>query len=104
MERYKDRFLKYVLAYSIANKLRLYEVIPERLHHRIHHKQITESEASQELFLHLQSHADSDTIHRLCGVMVDQNEYPHMRKLGEDMKNDPALPPSGKFHYSYYIL
>ena len=104
MERYQDQILENVHVYSIAKKLRRYKVIPETLHHRIHYKQITESEAREELFIHLQSHADSNAIHCLCGVMVDQNDYPHMKRLGEDMKNDPALPPSGKSHCSYYHI
>ena len=96
MEKYRDRFLRCVHTYSIADKLYIFKVIPEGLYHQIDQKLITGSEANEKLYLHLRSNATSDTIHHLCDVMTGQNAYPLMKELGEDMKKDVELPPSSK--------
>ena len=96
MDKYKERFLRCVYTPSIATRLKVDHVIPEVLYHEIDRGKITASEASEKLFLHLRSHAVSETIHHLCDVIAGQEDYPLMKKLGEDMKKDKDLPPSSK--------
>ena len=102
MDKYKERFLRCVHTPPIATRLKVDYVIPEVLYHEIDQRRITASEASEKLFLHLRSHAVPDTIHHLCDVMAGQEDYPLMKKLGEDMKKDKDLPPSSKSLWTSY--
>ena len=86
MDRYKERFIEFVVAKKIARRLRMTNVISEDLLHVIlsNGPEI----AVAELFLHLHKDASYDNIGKLYGILIATPGYPKMRKLGFDMKND----------------
>ena len=86
MNKYKDRFLKYVDSHAIVARLQIDEVIPSRLAHAIKHH--CSEEGTEELFLHFRENADPESINKLCDAMISKRGYANMIKLGEDMKKD----------------
>ena len=89
IEKYKDRFLSHIDAHAIARKLEIKNVIPNRVSYEI--KNSATEDANDLLFLHLQSNASLETLHKLCDVMTSTSGYPNMNKLGSTMKKDLPL-------------
>ena len=86
MDRYKNKFVKFVVAKRIARRLRIANVISEDLLHIILSN--GPEKAVEELYLHLHKDASYDNIRKLYGILIATPGYPRMRKLGFDMKND----------------
>ena len=91
MEKYKDKFLEVVDARAIRMKLQIDGVIPEGLSYKMDNT--SNNEATEQLYVHLHSHATSNVIHKLCDAMTSKSGYPKMIKLGQKMKSDKDLPP-----------
>ena len=90
MEKYKDRFLQFVDSRAIVFRLSTAGVIPPGLSCQL--KSMNSIDGNHNLFLHLQSHADRDSLLKLCNVMINLTGYPNMSSLGQDMKRDLEQP------------
>ena len=90
METYEDRFLQFVDSHAISNMLLVKGVIPYNLSHQL--QSVDSTTGTQLLFLHLRSHADRDSLLKLCNVMINLTGYPNMSSLGRDMKRDLEQP------------
>ena len=90
MEKYKYRFLALVDSCAIAIRLSTARVIPAGLSRRLENMDSTDG--NHHLFLHLQSHADRNSLLQLCDVMINLIGYPNMSSLGRDMKRDLEQP------------
>ena len=86
MEKYKDRFLQFVDSCAIFLRLLMEGIIPSYLSHQL--QNVDSTTGTQLLFLHLRSHADRDSLLKLCNVMINLTGYPNMSSLGRDMKRD----------------
>ena len=90
MEKYKDRFLEFVDSCAIAIRLSTAGVIPPGLSRQLQNMDSTDG--NHHLFLHLRSHADRDSLLKLCNVIINLTGYPNMSSLGRDMKRDLEQP------------
>ena len=90
MEKYKDRFLQCVDSCAIAIRLSVEGVISSDLFYRL--ENVDSTTGAQLMFLHLRSHADRDSLLKLCNVMINLRGYPNMSSLGRDMKRDLEQP------------
>ena len=90
MEKYKYRFLQFVDSHAIVLKLLMEGIIPPYLSHQL--QNVDSTTGTQLLFLHLRSHADRDSLLKLCNVMINLTGYPNMSSLGRDMKRDLEQP------------
>ena len=90
MEKYKDRFVQCVDSHAIIYRLLMEGIIPPYLSHQL--QNVDSTTGTQLLFLHLQSHADRDSLLNLCHVMINLTGYPNMSSLGRDMKRDLEQP------------
>ena len=90
MEKFEDRFLQFVDSHAVSNMLLLKAVIPSNLSHQL--QNVDSTTGTQLLFLHLRSHADRDSLLKLCNVMINLTGYPNMSSLGRDMKRDLEQP------------
>ena len=90
MEKYKDRFVQSVDSRAIIYRLLMEGIIPPYLSHQL--ENVDSTTGTQLLFLHLRSHADRDSLLKLCNVMIDLTGYPNMSSLGRDMKRDLEQP------------
>ena len=90
MEKYKDEFLEFVDSCAIAIRLSVEGVIPSDLFYRL--ENVDSTVGTRLLYLHLRSHADRDSLLKLCNVMINLTGYPNMSSLGRDMKRDLEQP------------
>ena len=88
MEKYMDRFMKYVPAETVALKWELYNIIDENTTAKI--KRALPSEQSGILFKYIRTHGSLATIGKMCDFMIETGigGYPRMKALGEEMKED----------------
>ena len=89
MDKFSERFLDDVDSHAIVLRLEINKVISEEVAHTIKHCSIGRGNA--ELVLHLQNHADPDSISKLCDVMRSIAGYPRMSELGRAMKEELDL-------------
>ena len=90
MDKYKEQFLSVVAAGAIARRLKIDNIIPDNVYHRINN---TDQESAREiLFIHFSQEGTPSTIRTLCDVMMSKTGYPSMIALGENMKQDTDLP------------
>ena len=89
MNKFSERFLHDVDSHAIVLRLEIKEVISTGVAHTIKHCDI--GRGNEELFLHLQRHADPDSISKLCEVMGSIAGYPKMSGLGRAMKEELDL-------------
>ena len=89
MDKFKEQFLSVVAADAIAMRLKIDNILPDRLYCRIND---TDQESAREiLFIHFSQEGTPSTIRTLCDVMIDKTGYPSMKALGENMKKDADL-------------
>ena len=88
MEKYMDRFMKYVPAETVALKWELYNIINENTRAEI--KGALPGEQCGILFKYIRTHGSLATIKKMCDFMIETGKggYPHMKALGEEMKKD----------------
>ena len=86
MDKFKERFLQYVDSHAIVLRLKMEKVISGTLSHSIKNQYV--GDGNQELFLHLRRQADPKSIRKLCDVMVREEGYAMMNKLGKDMARE----------------
>ena len=89
MDKFSERFLDDVDSRAIVLRLEINKVVSEDVAYTIKHCAIGRGAA--ELFLHLQNHADPDSISKLCDVMRSIAGYPRMSELGRAMKEELEL-------------
>ena len=89
MDKFSERFLDDVDSHAIVLRLEINKVIAEGVAHTIKHCAI--GRGNEELLLHLQKHADPDSISKLCDVMRNIAGYPRMSELGGAMKEELDL-------------
>ena len=88
MEKYMDRFMKYIPAETVALKWELYNIINENTRAEI--KRALPGEQCGILFKYIRTHGSLATIRKMCDFMIETGKggYPHMKALGEEMKQD----------------
>lgn len=96
MNKFSERFLRDVDSRVISSRLEIKKVISEDVAFLI--KGCSRSKGNEELFLHLQKHADQESIRKLCHVMMNKDGYPNMILLGQDMSKDMDLLTSMCIH------
>ena len=101
MDKFKEKFLQYVNSHAIASRLEIKKVIPGTLSHSI--KNQYTGDGNQELFLFLRKQADLGSIRKLCDVMVREEGYNMMNKLGKDMARELHLPTGMHVHDAVYV-
>ena len=101
MNKFSERFLRDVDSRVISSRLEIKKVISEDVAFLI--KGCSRSKGNEELFLHLQKHADQDSIPKLCHVMTNKDGYPNMILLGQDMNKDLDLLTSRCIHVNMYL-
>ena len=89
MKKFSERFLHDVDSHAIVSRLEIKEVISEDVAYDIDHCSV--SKGNEKLLLHLQKHADPDSISKLCEVMRSIPGYPKMSGLGRAMKEELDL-------------
>ena len=89
MDKFKEQFLSVVAAGVIAMRLKIDNILPDKVYHRIND---TNQESAREiLFIHFSQEGTPSTIRTLCDVMMSKTGYPSMKALGEKMKNEADL-------------
>ena len=89
MDKYKNQFLSVVAADAIARRLKIDNIVPDKVYHEIIGE---DSESAREiLFIHFSQEGTPSTIRTLCDVMISKTGYPSMIALGENMKQDSDL-------------
>ena len=89
MDKYKEQFLSVVAADVIARRLKIDNILPDKVYHKIDSE---DSESAREiLFIHFSQEGTPSTIRTLCDVMMSKTGYPSMIALGESMKKDSDL-------------
>ena len=89
MDKFSGSFLSDVDSHAIVSRLEIKRVIPKGVAYTIKHCAM--DEGNEALFLHLQNHADPDSISELCDVMRSIAGYPRMSGLGRAMKEELDL-------------
>ena len=89
MDKFSGRFLDDVDSHAIVSGLEIKKVISEEVAYTVNHCSVREG--NKALFLHLQNHADPDSVSKLCDVMRSIAGYPRMSKLGRAMKEELDL-------------
>ena len=89
MNKFSERFLQDVDSHVIVSRLEIEEVISEDVAYDIDHCSVRKG--NEKLLLHLQKHADPDSISKLCEVMRSIAGYPKMSGLGRAMKQELDL-------------
>jgi hypothetical protein len=92
LEKYKNRFLQHFDSSVIAARLSMEGLIPPGLTDRL--KSMHYTEGNGLLFQHLQNHANTQSIIKLCNIMINNvlfTGYPHIQQLGRDMLADEYL-------------
>ena len=89
MDKFSERFLNDVDSHAFVLRLEINKVISKGVAHTIKHCDI--SRGNEELLLHLQKHADPDSISKLCDVMRSIAGYPRISELGRAMKEELDL-------------
>ena len=88
MNKFSERFLKGVDSHAIVTRLEIKYIISEDLAYTINRS--SRSRGNEELLLYLRKNADTKSIVKLCDVMINEDGYRVMQKLGQDMKEDLA--------------
>ena len=89
MDKYKEQFLSVVAVGAIARRLKIDNILPDKVYRRINY---TDQESAREiLFIHFSQEGTPSTIRTLCDVMMGKTGYPSMKALGEKMKQDSDL-------------
>ena len=102
MDKFKERFLQSVDSHAIVLRLEIEKVISGKLSHIIRNQYI--GDGNQELFLYLRRQADPGSIRKLCDVMMREEGYAMMNKLGKDMARELDLLTGMQIHDAVYIF
>ena len=88
MEKYKDRFMKYVPAEDVVSKWEVYNIVNENTYHKV--EKTSPSDRNAILFSYIRRNGSLLTIRKMCDFLIDTGEqgYPHVKSLGEDMSED----------------
>ena len=88
MEKYKDRFMKYVPAKDVVVKWQVHNIINENTCAEI--KRALPGDQCGILFEYIRKHGSLATIRKMCDFMIEMGKggFPHMKALGEEMKED----------------
>ena len=86
MSKFSKTFLEAVDSSAIVRRLEMEKVIPGELAYTI--EKSYKGTGNELLFLHLQKHADPQSVHQLCKVMIDIKGYSNMQKLGQSMMDE----------------
>ena len=89
MDKFTERFIRDVDSHAIASRLEINKIISKDVAHTIERSGIVGG--NKRLYIHLRSHADSDSISKLCDVMGTVAGYPRMSELGRAMKEELDL-------------
>ena len=89
MDKFKKQFLSVVAADEIAMRLKIDNILPDKVYHRINNA--NEESAREILFIHFSQQGTPSTIRTMCDVMMGKTGYPSMKALGEKMKQDSDL-------------
>ena len=89
MNKFIERFLHNVDSHAIVSRLQIKEVISPAVAYRITNCSV--EEGTDKLLIHLQRHANPDSISKLCEVMRSIPGYPKMSGLGRAMKEELDL-------------
>ena len=102
MDKFKERFLQSVDSHAIVLRLEIEKVISGKLSHVIKNQYV--GDGNQELFLYLRRQADPGSIRKLCDVMMREEGYAMMNKLGKDMARELDLLTGMQVHDAIYIF
>jgi hypothetical protein len=86
MSKFSKEFLRDVDSSAIVCRLEIERVIPEDLAYTM--KNSCTSKGNEVLLLHLQKHADPQSVRQLCAAMIDKDGYGNMQKLGRSMMDE----------------
>ena len=101
MEKYKDRFMEYVPAKAVSPVWEVHNIIDRDTCEKIR-RALPSGEAAL-LYRHIQDNSSLTSIRKMCDLLIKTGEdgYPHVKKLGEDMKEElEQLPTKGLLLYS----
>ena len=101
MDKFKERFLQSVDSHAIVLRLEIEKVISGKLSHIIKNQYV--GDGNEELFLYLRRQADPGSIHKLCDVMVREEGYAMMNKVGKDMARELDLLTGMHVRTCYHI-
>ena len=101
MDKFKERFLQSVDSHAIVLRLEIEKVISGQLSHSIKNQYV--DDGNQELFLYLRRQADPGSIRKLCDVMVREEGYAMMNKLGRDIRRELDLLTGMHVHVVMYL-
>ena len=88
MEKYTDRFMKYVPAKTVVSKWEVYHIIDENTYDEV--KAAPPSDSNAFLFRYIRKNGSLHTVRKMSDFLIETGEhgYPHVKSLGEDMRED----------------
>ena len=88
MEKYRDRFMKYVPADTVVYKWEVYNIINENTCDEV--QKAPPSNKRAILFEYFRKNGSLHTIRKMSDFLIETGErgYPHVKSLGEDMRED----------------
>ena len=101
MEKYKDRFMKYVPAKAISSVWEVNHIIDRDTCEKI--RRALPSGETALLYQHIRDNSSLTSIKKMCDLLIKTGDkgYPHVKKLGEDMKEElEQLLTKGLLQYS----
>ena len=102
MDKFKERFLQSVDSHAIVLRLEIEKVISENLAFTIEHH-CSRHTGNEKLFLYLRRQADPGSIRKLCDVMMREEGYKMMNKVGKDMARELDLLTGMQVHVAVFI-
>ena len=101
MEKYKDRFMEYVPAKAVSSVWEVHNIIDRDTCEEI--RRALPSGQTALLYRHIRDNSSLTSIRKMCDLLIETGKggYPHVKKLGEDMKEElEQLHTKGLLLYS----
>ena len=95
MEKYKDRLEEYVPAKAVSPLGEVHSIIDHDIGEEIRGNL---SSGETTMYRHVGDNSSLTSIGKMCDLLIETGEdgYPHVKKLGEDTKEDlEQLPTKG---------
>ena len=88
MEKYRDRFMEYVPTEDVLSKWEVYHIIDENTLDKV--EKAPPSDRNAILFRYFRKNGSLDAIRKMSDLLIETGEhgYPHVKSLGEDMRED----------------
>ena len=88
MDKYKDRFMEYVPADTVVYKWQVYHIIDENTRDKV--EKAPPSDRNAILFRYIMKNGSLQTIRKMSDFLIEigNDGYPHVKSLGEDMRED----------------